>query len=219
MKEDLLDKEIMDYIDGVTVEATNEEAYAEAKHLIKMISELKEIPLQNVRPEADERFYRFIDKKIENVKSVSTLKRLLPYIIAAASVIVLFFVFPNNKGFEVDYRALNSNPEKLSFIYNLNEQQLSTKDIEWLKTELTDNISPNIKVTIVDLLTNYQTKLDIEFYNNLQYESTPSVQMALLNTLENSESDDFTNELVAFSQRRDLDNTVRQKAKQILSNQ
>jgi hypothetical protein len=43
--------------------------------------------------------------------------------------------------------------------------------------------------------------------------------MALLNTLENSESDDFTNELVAFSQRRDLDNTVRQKAKQILSNQ
>ena len=96
---------------------------------------------------------------------------------------------------------------------------MSTKDIDWLKTELTDNISPNIKVTIVDLLTNYQSKLDIEFYNNLQYESIPSVQMALLNTLENSESDDFTNELVAFSQRSDLDNTVRQKAKQILSNQ
>ena len=158
-------------------------------------------------------------KKVKNVKSVLTLKRWLPYVMAAASVMVLFFVFNNNKGFENDYRALNSNPEKLSFIYNLNEQQLSTEDIDWLKAELTNDINPNIKVTIVDLLANYQSKLDNEFYNNLQYESIPSVQMALLNTLENSESDDFTNELLAFSQRRDLDNTVRQKVKQILSNQ
>lgn len=219
MKNDQFDKDIMDYIDGAKIELTNEGASEQAKQLQKMVSDLKEITLQNVSQEADDRFYRFIDEKSSNVKSVLRLKQWLPFVMVAASVMVLFFVFNNNKDFENDYRALNSNPEKLSFIYNLNEQQLNTEEIDWLKTELTADISPNIKVTIVDLLANYQSKLDNEFYNNLQYESIPTVQMALLNTLENSESDDFTNELFAFSQRRDLDNTVRQKVKQILSNQ
>jgi len=219
MKEDQFDKDIMDYIDGVKMELSNEDAYGLAKQLQKMVSDLTEIPLQKVSQETDDRFYRFIDEKSTNVKSFLTLKRWFPYVMAAASLMVLFFVLNNNQSFENDYKALNSNPDKLSFIYNLNEQQLRAKDIDWLKAEIINEISPNIKITLVDLLANYQSKLDAKFYNNLQYESIPSVQMAILNTLESSESNGFTNELLAFSLRRDLDNTVRQKVEQILSNQ
>ena len=218
MKKDQFDKDIMDYIDGAKIELTNEGASEQAKQLQKMVSDLKDIPLQDVNEIVDDRFYQFIEEKNKTVKSVFTLKQWLPYIMVAASVVILLLVFTNYKDFEEDYRTLNSNPEKLSFIYNLNEKQLRTVDIDWLKAELINEISPNIKVTIVDLLSNYQFQLDNEFYNNLHYESIPSVQMAILNTLENSEGNDFTNELLAFSQRRDLDNTVRQKVKQILTN-
>ena len=219
MKEDQFDKDIMDYIDGVSSEVTNKDAYEQAKHLKQIVISLKEIPLQSVSRIADDRFYQFIAEKSTNVRSVLTLKQWLPFVMAAASIIILFVVLNNYKGFEDDYRALSSNPEKLSFIYNLNEQQLRTKDIDWLTAELKNEISPNIKVTIVDLLANYQSKLDNEFYNSLQSESIPSVQMALLNSLESSENIDFSNELLVFNQRKDLDKTVRQKVKNILSNQ
>ncbi|WP_422104448.1 hypothetical protein [Winogradskyella sp.] len=219
MKNDDIDKNIMDYVDGASVEIKDEHSQKEAEQLKQIIKDLKAWPLESVNVRTDARLYTFIDHKNRLIKSILSLKHWLPFTIAAASIVVLFLVFSNNRGFEHDYGLLNSNPEKLSFIYDLNDQQLGSKDIEWLKSELSKDISPNIKVTIVDLLVNYQSKLDNEFYKNLQYESIPSVQMALLNSLESSNHINFKTDLFKFSQRSDLDHMVRQKVNHILSNQ
>jgi hypothetical protein len=220
MKEDQLDKEIMDYLDGVSNKPVNEEVSEQGEELKQILSELKGIPHEKVSPATDAKFYTFLEEKNTYSKPIIKFKAWWPYLTAAASIIILFFMFTNSiNGFEYDYRKLLSNPDRLGFIYELNKQQLSSEDISWLKSELKNEINPNIKVTIVDLLANYQSKLDNEFYNSLQSESIPSVQMALLNSLESSEHIDFVNELLVFNQRKDLDKTVRQKVKNILSNQ
>jgi hypothetical protein len=84
---------------------------------------------------------------------------------------------------------------------------------------LNKDISPNLKVTIIDLLANYQLQLDRDFFNTLQFESIPSVQMALLNIFESSKHIDLSQELISVSSRQDLDIMVKQKAKEILSKQ
>jgi hypothetical protein len=61
-------------------------------------------------------------------------------------------------------------------------------------------------------------RIDQDFFNILQKESIPTVQMAFLNSLEASENEIVINELRSFSQRKDLDASVRLKANEILSN-
>jgi hypothetical protein len=135
----------------------------------------------------------------------------------AASLIILFYAFLYKGETQKDYQLLDSNFDKLSFIYDLNKRQLSKDEIVWLEEELKTNVHPNIKVTIVDLLNNYHSLLDGDFVKCLHKENTPSVQMAVLNTLENLNNIDFYGELLAFSKRSDLDITVKSKALELLS--
>ncbi|WP_299519118.1 hypothetical protein [Winogradskyella sp.] len=219
MKNDNTDKDIMDYIDGISDQLNSDRARGEAKVLKQLVSDLKEIPLETINPQADNRFYQFINEKSTNQKSVIYLKRWLPLGLAAASIILLLFVFNYNNSYEDAYRALNSNPDRIRYIYNLNGTELTSTDIDWLQSELKNDVHPNIKVTIVDLLTHHKSKLNQEFYDNLQNESIPSVQMALLDIFESSTHVAISDALLIFSQKEDLDASVRQKANYILSNQ
>jgi hypothetical protein len=221
MKDEQSDKAIMDYLDGISKEISNQKAFQHAGELKQLLSELQELPLGKVHPTTDAKVYEFIEnlETTMNTESKSRLKldpKIL-YLTIAASIALLFYVFMDNNGFEDQYRLLPSNPERLGFIYDLNNEQLASEDIKWLKAELKKETHPNIKVTIVDLLNNYPSKIDNDFLNALQKEPIPSVQMAFLDALENSVNPDFSNELVVFSQRKDLDNTVRLKVAHILS--
>lgn len=218
MKENQIDEELMDYVEGVSKNATNEKIRIQGEELKDIIICLKEIPLEIVSSETDERMYKFIENRSAQLIPVINLKRWVPIFTAAASIIILLLVFYSNKSFKDDYQKLSSNPDKLSFIYDMNNLVLSSADIDWLKEELKNEKNPNIKVTIIDLLSKDRSKLDKDVFNNLQYESIPTVQMALLNTLEASENIIFTTELLSFSQRNDLDASVEQKIKDILSN-
>ncbi|WP_297798273.1 hypothetical protein [uncultured Eudoraea sp.] len=216
MNEDQFDKEMMDYIDGVSKKAIDNEHFKEeAKELRQLLSDLKDIPLKKVETNIDEEFKRRIVKKTS--KKQRSVRRIWPYFAAAASILIVFFIFIRDRSFESDYQKLKTNTDKLGFIYNLNQEQLSSNDINWLKNEIKNENNPNIKVTILDLLSNYESKLDKEFFNALEVETTPTVLMALLNIVENSNHVEYEEELLALSERKGLDITVRQKADEILS--
>jgi hypothetical protein len=218
MKEDEFDKEIMDYLDGISESAINNQNLKEqAIELEQMLSELKELPLERVDPIIDRKMQQFIEKN--STKNQFVVRRLWPYIAASAIIIIMLFIFSGDTSFEKSYQKIKTNPDKLSFIYNLNNEKLSDSDIDWLQTELKKDINPNLKITIIDLLANYQLKLDKDFFNALEFESIPSVQMALLNIFESSKHIDLSRELINVSSRQDLDITVKQKANEILSKQ
>ena len=219
MNDNQFDKELMDYVDGRTGKVIDGKVYEEGEALKEIVARLKKLPLHNLNPETDSRLYQFIEQKSSQTKQIPGLRRWLPFIAAAASVFILIFVFTNKKSFQEEYRSLSSNPDKLNFIYDLNNQVLSSGDINWLKGELKSEINPNIKITIVDLLSNHKSKLDKGFFDNLQHENYPSVQMALLNTLETSKNIDYKPELISFLERNDLDHSVKLKVKDMLSSQ
>ena len=208
-------KELMDYLDGISEDAVNnKDLQDEAKDLKQILSDLKSLPLEMVDPTVDKKLKVFIEKQ-SNIKQ-PIVRKLWPYVVAA-SIILLVFMLSRSESFEMEYQKLSTNPERLSFIYNLNSENLNEKDIDWLKRELQNDISPNIKVTIVDLLADYQSEIDQDFYNLLQFESIPSVQMALLNMLESSAHINITEQIIALRNRQDLDIMVQQKANEILS--
>ena len=215
MNNNQFDKELMDYLDGISEDAVNnKDLQDEAKDLKQILSDLKSLPLEMVDPTVDKKLKVFIEKQ-SNIKQ-PIVRKLWPYVVAA-SIILLVFMLSRSESFEIEYQKLSTNPERLSFIYNLNSENLNEKDIDWLKRELQNDISPNIKVTIVDLLADYQSEIDQDFYNLLQFESIPSVQMALLNMLESSAHIDITEQIIALRNRQDLDIMVQQKANEILS--
>ena len=218
MKEDQYDMEIMDYLDGVSKKDSNNVNFIkEATELKQILSDLKDIPLKKVDATIDKKINRLI-AEIKNEKQNIVLK-MWPYFALAASILIFFFILIRDSNLEGRYQKLQTNTDKLSFIYNLNSEQLSAEDIKWLKNEIQIENNPNIKVTIIDLLANYQSKLDQDFFNALKIETTPTVQMALLNILESSNNVDYKEQLIAISGRKGLDITVRQRAVEILSKQ
>ena len=218
MLDNQFDEELMDYLDGLSSDATKEVAI-QGNALKKIISDLKDIPLENINPETDKRVYQFIEYKIAQSNRLSKIKNWIPYVAAAASILLILFIVPTKKSLQNDYLKLSSNPDKVSFIYKLNDQVLSIKDINWLQEELKTESNPNIKVTIIDLLSKHSSKLEKRFFDHLQYENLPTVQMALLSILEGSQKIDFQSELRKFMQKKDLDNAVKLKVNDILSSQ
>lgn len=219
MKNEEYSKQIMGYVEGVSDGITDPDVRIEADEIKQLLSELKEIPLQKVSVANDERMEDFIQHKTKDSKSVGKLNTWVPYFAIAASIVLLLFVFTEGASFEEEYSRLRSNPEKLSFVYDLNKERLDSDDIQWLKSELGKEENPNIQVTIIDLLDGYESELDSKYYENLQAAAVPSVQMALLNSLEGRQALDFSQELSAFSARKDLDQMVRSRAINILENQ
>ncbi|MBT8182595.1 MAG: hypothetical protein KJO53_13515 [Eudoraea sp.] len=218
MKEDHYAKEIMDYLDGVSKKAMdNKNLKEEAIELRQLLSDFKAIPLKKVDSSIDEEIKRSITRRTN--KRHHIIRKIWPYLAAAASIAIFFLIFIRDTSFESGYQKIQTNPNKLSFIYNLNQEELSAKDINWLKREIQNESNPNIKVSIIDLLANYQSKLDEDFFNTIGTESTPTVLMALLNMLESSNHTAYKEELLAISGRKGLDITVRQKADEILSKQ
>jgi len=217
MTDDQIDKEIMDYLDGNSTILSNKYALDQANELVYLLSELSQQPLRDVASSTDKKVYDFIKRKRTNPEKVFRIRNWFPHVAVAASLIILFYAFLYKGETQKDYQLLDSNFDKLSFIYDLNKRQLSKDEIVWLEEELKTNVHPNIKVTIVDLLNNYHSLLDGDFVKCLHKENTPSVQMAVLNTLENLNNIDFYGELLAFSKRSDLDITVKSKALELLS--
>ncbi len=209
---------IMNYLDGISnANSIDSKLKKEAEDLQQLLNELRDLPMQEPDDSADERIQQLMERSTS--KRSINIKKLWPLIAVAASIVFVFFSLNWGKSYESRYNEFQTNPEKLAFIYELNNSDLDADDIDWLKREMKADISPNIKVTIVDLLTNYQSKLDKEFFANLNTESIPTVQMALLNSVETSTHIDFTEELIVISERQDLEETVQQKIEQIILKQ
>ena len=218
MKENQNDKKLMDYVDGISDNVPDENLRIQGEELKMIVAGLKDLPYHTISSETDKKIYQFIAEKNADPKPVIKMKSWLIFLTACTSIILFLLFLSGGNSLKEDYQKLSSNPEKLRFIYALNDQVLSSTDIEWLQEELRNENNPNIKVTIIDLLANDHMRIDQDFFNNLQKESIPTVQMALLNSLENSENEIVINELRSFSQRKDLDASVRLKANEILSN-
>ncbi len=220
MKEDKFDKQLMDYLENAdSEEIIDKEVIAQAEQIKMLLSSLKQVPNKKVSLETDERFYKLLEEKQTQAKKRTHLIKWWPYAAIAASIAILFFVFKTNNNLQDNYNELASNPDKLTFIYNLYNRELKMKDIVWLNTVLKEEANPNIKVLIVDLLTNYQPQLNSNFFNTLHSANNPSVQMAILNVFETSGSTDYSTILRAFSQKSDLDRTVKLKATNLLLKQ
>ena len=220
MKEDKFNKKLMDYLENKhSEEIVDNEVIAQAEQIKALLSTLKQLPDKEVSIETDERFYKLLAQKQAKPKKQIPIIKWWPYAAIAASIALLFFVFITQNNIQDNYNQLASNPEKLNFIYNLYNRELKTNDIVWLNNELKKEENPNIKVLIIDLLTSYQPQLNSNFFNTLNSENNPTVQMAILSVLETSEHIDHINILSNFSQKSDLDHTVKLKATKLLSKQ
>lgn len=223
MKKEDFDKEIMDYLEGKNVNPSNPKAKEAATSLRPLHRSLQDLPAPDIDTNTNDRFASWLanleiqDKKGQG-SSVKKFRKWWPVTAVAAALILLIFLSPSKGALEKQYSGLASNPEKLSFIYNLNKEQLQQADIIWLEAQLKKEEHPNIRVTIVDLLNNYPTQLDDRYFDHLLKEPVPTVQMALLDAFERLENRVFSSQLLVFSQRSDLEQTVRLKAEKILSN-
>ncbi|AXT20445.1 hypothetical protein D7030_04810 [Flavobacteriaceae bacterium AU392] len=208
------DKIIMDYLDGVISDLNDKKIFEEAKKVKNTISEIKTMSVMQVNSEVDSKLYKFIEEK---QKRASKKNRTITYATAIAAIVLIFFKISNYNNLESNYLKLNSNTDKLAFIYNLNNKSLENKDIKWLEDELKIEKNPNIKIVIIDILNNYSTELDSGFFELLQIEKTPTVQMALLNTLQYIE-EDLSDKLINFSKQNNLQPTVRNRTQKIINN-
>lgn len=224
MKNKNSEYKIMKYLDGGTNEITNEEILSEVKQIKEILADFNELPLLEVDKKTDYRFYKFTEDIKLCVTSQSksndfnNYKIWLPYSIAAACLTILFFIMMNSKNLQEEYGSLNTNTDKLSFIYDLNKEDLSLSDVEWLNQVLSIEKNPNIKITIIDVLDNYIRELNTDFIEQLNDEYIPSVQLAMLNIIEDLDNSYKSNSLLAFTNRNDLDAIILKKAKDILSN-
>ncbi|MEL6811996.1 MAG: hypothetical protein AAFP76_11725 [Bacteroidota bacterium] len=135
MKDDQNDKELMDYVDGLSNQLTEEKSSIQGDELKTIVAGLKDLPRNTVSPETDKRIYQFIEDRSTQHKPVVNLKIWGALCTVAASIVLFLFVFNNNANFQEDYQKLDSNVDKLSFIYSLNNHELSSIDIHWLKEE------------------------------------------------------------------------------------
>jgi hypothetical protein len=223
MKTDKDFLKIMDHVDGYEMKYVDADLQDEIISLKRRASGLQNFPLEEVPAVADERFQNFIDS-VSVPDKTNWTNRFRPVMIisaiAAGLALLLIFNPFQNKEVLKSYSALKSNPDKLTYVYALNAEKLSKKEISELKLLLMNEQNPNIKIAILDLLENYTPQYvdPMELFLNLNKSSTPSVQMAMLNTMEATDITAIRNNLDHFRGTVDLEETVKNKIQEMLNN-
>jgi hypothetical protein len=214
---------IMDHVDGYVMKEAESDLKEEIKSLKQCASGIKDLPYEKVSEKTDERFQKFMES-ISDPSKTNTSRglRTISIITAFAAGLALFLIFNpfQNKEILADFNAMKSNPDKLSFVYELTSEKLREGEIEEVKLLLANEENPNIKVALLDLLENYtpdHVKSE-ELFLNLNRSSTPSVQMAMLNAMEATDISDIRSDLDAFRNTVGLEETVKNRILQLLNN-
>ncbi|NNF31607.1 MAG: hypothetical protein HKN66_09470 [Flavobacteriaceae bacterium] len=214
---------IMDHVDGYVMKEAESDLKEEIKSLKQCASGIKDLPYEKVSEKTDERFQKFMES-ISDTSKTNTSRglRTISIITAFAAGLALLLIFNpfQNKEILADFNAMKSNPDKLSFVYELTSEKLSEGEIEEVKLLLANEENPNIKVALLDLLENYtpdHVKSE-ELFLNLNRSSTPSVQMAMLNAMEATDISDIRSDLDAFRNTVGLEETVKNRILQLLNN-
>ena len=207
----------MRHLDGETEASQDPATQAEVEELMSMVVALKSLPLYRPDTITDQKIYQLLEEKEPENLGQSKIIKWLPYILVAASLAMLLYVFLPEK-LAQRYDLLETNPDRISFIHDLNEQELSADELFWLVSLFEREEHPNIRVILLDLLENQGAELPTELTRYLVKEQTPAVQMAFLNTLDKKYAPEMKPELVAFNEREDLDPLVRECIEGILIN-
>lgn len=219
MKQQDEELRLMDYLEGEHPVKFDKSLINEAEKLAQIQEQVQALPLASVNPETDREFYAFLGE-IRDPKKESniTLRRLWPFVLAAASLAFLIYIF-YPKSLASHYAELTSNSDKINFIYALNnKQQLSVIEIDWLKYVLRKESNPNVKVVLLDLIENRSyLQLTENLSEELLNEDIPSVQMAVLNTLEYGTNSVVKNNLRQFQERDDLESMVRNRTQELIN--
>jgi hypothetical protein len=215
--------QIMDHLDGHALKETENDFQEEIQALKNCASGMKILPYDQVSAESDKRFQEFmasisVPSKTNKAVRLRTIS-IISAIAAGLALLLIFYPFQNMDILE-DFRALSTNPDKLSFVYELTSEKLSNEDIEDVKSLLAIEPNPNIKVSILDLLDNYTPEYvgPEELFLNLNSSRTPSVQMAMLNSMEATDISRIQSDLDQFLRTEGLEETVTNKIQEMLKN-
>ncbi|MBT8178160.1 MAG: hypothetical protein HKP60_03425 [Eudoraea sp.] len=208
---------LMRHIDGEAETGLDSTSMVEVKELKATVEGLKGLPLHMPDSATDHKIAAFLEGKEQKDTNPLKINQWLTYVLVAASLAMLVYVFlPKKPGQRYD--LIESNPDRISFIHQLNEEELSREDLLWLVSLLEQEEHPNIRVTILDLIESQGEVLPIELAQNLVKEGVPAVQMAFLNTLDQKYKPEMKDPLMAFNGREDLDPMVRKRIEDILIN-
>ena len=208
---------LMRHLDGEAESSPDKDTLSEVNKLKNTVRALEELPLEEPDASTDENIMRFLDDKAQTAANPSKLNQWLPYMLVAASLAMLLYVFLPKK-LAQRYDLIETNPDRISFIHELNNQELNSKELLWLVSLLEIEEHPNIRVTLIDLIENQGMDSPVEFAGYLVNERTPAVQMAFLNTLDRQFTPEIRPQLIAFNERADLDPLVRDRIQGILIN-
>ena len=206
---------IMRHLDGEIKTQPADSMKADIEELKNTLAALKALPWQEPDPATDIHIIDFI-KDLKNRRNTTVFLTFWKPItlIAASLALTLYLALPAK--LSERYNAISSNPEKISFIYALNETTIEQEELSWLLSLLDVEQHPNIRVTLIDLIENKGYKVPVEFTGHLVEEPVPAVQMAFLNVIEQQYASEMESNLLAFSAREDLDQEVRKRLTEIL---
>ena len=206
---------IMDHFDGTAKGDVSQELMEEVDELKEVAESLRELPIENSDIKTDQQFYSFLESKKKETTSKS-LRPLWPYVALVASLALILYLFLP-KDLSEQYEALDTNSDKVGFIYDLNKEDIGKKEYLWLFSLLKTEENPNIRVTLIDLIEQQKEQLPPSIAQLLAYEDIPTVQMALLNTIDLNYSPEMKEHLLVFNDREDLDQLVKQRIADILN--
>lgn len=207
---------IMDHLDGFSRDQASKETLEEAADLKQLVEKLRALPTENSNPQTDKEFYTFLKTRKNRSNSTTITPRIWAYVALAASLALLVYLFLP-KSLSERYQDLDSNVDKVGFIYTLNGENISDNDYLWLVSLLEREENPNIRVTLIDLIGQQPKRLPLSIADLLTDEEIPAVQMAILNNIDQSYNPDMKGQLLAFNNREDLDEMVRERIVDILS--
>ena len=215
MKSDKDLLKVMDHFDGNVEGNASQEILEEVNELREVANALKNLPHEDPDPETDLQFYALLESKKKEFTSKS-LRQLWPYVVLAASVALILYLFLP-KELSEQYEALDTNSDKVGFIYGLNEEDIGKTEYLWLFSLLKTEENPNIRVTVIDLIEQQKDQLPPIIAQILADEDIPTVQMALLNTIDLNYNPEMKEHLLVFNDREDLDQLVKQRIADILN--
>jgi hypothetical protein len=187
----------------------------EVEDLKKILSKLKALPLASPDAITDQQISKFIRQNKQAHTNVIKSK-WWPWVLMAASIVLVIYLLLPEK-LSKQYASIGTNPEKIGFLYGLNKEELNKEELTWLVSLLDDEDHPNIRVILIDLIGRKGYAFPKEFSACLVNENVPTVQLALLNSINKNNKPEIKEKLLAFNKRNDLDPMVQKRVQEILS--
>lgn len=211
--------QLMDLLDGKSMETSNSNMVKEAEELQDITIELQHYSHLQISESVDRRIDSLIALEATNrIKAMGqSIKRFWPAITASVALVLGMFIFNSPNNLNAQYARLETNPTKLNFVFNLAAEVPSQQHINWLQQQLALEQNPNIKVAIIDILAQASESLDPAIFKSLSEESIPAVQMAMLNLASPFKNKVVDQEIRKFSTRSDLQPSVRHRVNELLS--